>query len=333
MNLPPRIPFVKPSSLRFFREGRTMPGYSLYDWLHGYLYARWTYLYIGIGVGEHPLVKKFGPFLGPLLLHFSRSNGENGAVLGEEPPNEALVDGRDGRITFADTYHGKVVPFESARRLVTVNEDICLPNLEQVIPYKKATDIILKNPDHIAVLQCPCRSARPDPCLPLEVCLVIGEPFASFVIEHHPQRARWITQEEAVQILKEEDERGHAHHAFFKDAMLGRFYAICNCCACCCGAMQAHRHGTPMLASSGYVSEVDDDLCLGCGVCAEACQFGALSLVDYRVFVDEALCMGCGVCIERCEQGALSLRLEPLKGEPLEILELMAKAGLEAREI
>jgi len=47
-------------------------------------------------------------------------------------------------------------------------------------------------------------------------CLVIGEPFASFVIEHHPQRARWITQEEAVQILKEEDERGHAHHAFLR---------------------------------------------------------------------------------------------------------------------
>jgi tRNA (Thr-GGU) A37 N-methylase len=27
----------------------------------------------------------------------------------------------------------------------------------------------------------------------------------------------------------------------YKDAMLGRFYAICNCCSCCCGAMQAHQ--------------------------------------------------------------------------------------------
>jgi hypothetical protein len=25
----------------------------------------------------------------------------------------------------------------------------------------------------------------------------------------------------------------------YKDAMLGRFYAICNCCSCCCGAMEA----------------------------------------------------------------------------------------------
>jgi hypothetical protein len=53
----------------------------------------------------------------------------------------------------------------------------------------------------------------------LDVCLIIGEPFASFVAEHHPRRARWTTADEAVQILHAEDERGHAHPAFFKDAI------------------------------------------------------------------------------------------------------------------
>ncbi len=48
---------------------------------------------------------------------------------------------------------------------------------------------------------------------------------------------------------------------YYKDAMLGRFYAICNCCSCCCGAMEAQRNGTPMIASSGYVAVVDEDLC------------------------------------------------------------------------
>jgi hydrogenase maturation factor HypF (carbamoyltransferase family) len=47
---------------------------------------------------------------------------------------------------------------------------------------------------------------------------------------------------------------------YYKDAMLGRFYAICNCCSYCCGAMQAHQHGMPMLASSGHVAQVDADL-------------------------------------------------------------------------
>lgn len=171
------------------------------------------------------------------------------------------------------------------------------------------------------------RASRPNPCQPSDVCLIVGEPFASFIAEHHPRRSRWIAPEEAVEILRAEDERGHAHHAFFKDAMLGRFYAICNCCACCCGAMQAHRTGIPMLASSGYVSRVDAGLCVGCGLCADSCQFGALSVDDGTAAVDPIACMGCGVCVSKCAEGALSLVRDPDRGEPLEIRELIASAG------
>jgi ferredoxin len=64
----------------------------------------------------------------------------------------------------------------------------------------------------------------------------------------------------------------------YKDAMLGRFYAICNCCVCCCGALQARLRGTPLLASSGYVSRADPDLCTGCGLCVGFCPFGAVTL-------------------------------------------------------
>ena len=114
---------------------------------------------------------------------------------------------------------------------------------------------------------------------------------------------------------------------YYKDAMLGRFYAICNCCSCCCGALNAHRNGTPMLASSGYVAVVDEDLCAGCGECAEVCQFAAISVDDGFACIDVAACMGCGVCVAHCSQAALSLLREPGKGEPLEIRELMVRAA------
>jgi len=306
----PRKPWPRRSTVAFTREARRKPGFSLFDWVHGYVYARWPYLYIGIGTGEHPLARVFGPPVRWLVQRF--------------PPRQA--DG-PGRVTFADTYHGKVVPLDAATQLVTVDEEIELRNLEKVIPYALARDIVFRNPDHIVVLDCPCRVSRPNPCLPLDVCLIIGEPFASFVAEHHPKRSRWITSEEAVEILRAEDERGHVHHAFFKDAMLGRFYAICNCCACCCGAMQAHQNGTPMLASSGYVSRVDADLCVGCGICADACQFGALSVQDGTAIVDVAACMGCGVCVAQCTEGAVALTRDPSRGEPLEIRELRAQFG------
>jgi Pyruvate/2-oxoacid:ferredoxin oxidoreductase delta subunit len=314
------------SALEFFREGRRLPGYSLLDWLHGYVYARWPYLYIGIGVGEHPLSK----WLAPLLARFERLFTGRARREARQEPAAAETQ----TITFADTYHGKVVPLQAAAQLVQVREDIRLPDLEKIIPYAKAREIVLRNPDHIVALECPCRSARANPCLPLDVCLIVGEPFASFIIEHQPERARWITQDEAVAILQAEDERGHVHHAFFKDAMLGRFYAICNCCACCCGAMQAQRHGVPMLAASGYLCAVDEALCLGCGECVSYCQFEALGVgVDGVNHVAEAACMGCGVCLSKCPQEALSLGRAPEKGEPLEIFALMETAALIPRPL
>jgi Pyruvate/2-oxoacid:ferredoxin oxidoreductase delta subunit len=126
-------------------------------------------------------------------------------------------------------------------------------------------------------------------------------------------------------LSKRKDLLGCVH--YYKDAMLGRFYAICNCCSCCCGAMQAHQRGTPMLASSGFVAQVDTDLCAACGTCIEFCQFAAISLDDGFAEVDTSACMGCGVCVAHCPQEAISLLRDPTKGGPLEIQKLIAHAA------
>jgi len=78
-----------------------------------------------------------------------------------------------------------------------------------------------------------------------------------------------------------------------------------------------------MLASSGYVAEVDCTTCVACGSCAEVCPFGALRVDDGVLSIDRAACMGCGVCVAACPQDALSLERDPAKGEPLRIRELM----------
>jgi len=302
---------IQPSTREYIREARQMKDFSFFDLLHGYLYARFPYFYIAMGTGQHPLAKRLAPLL---------------AWIGSFIVKKAGKSASGSAVKFEDTYHGKVVPLQAARQLVSVHEPVDLPNLEYIVPYAKARDIILKNPDHIAVMDCPCRTAREHHCLPLDVCLVVGEPFASFVVEHNPQKARMITSEEAQAIIKAEDERGHVHHAFFKDAMLGRFYAICNCCTCCCAAIQSQRKGTPMLASSGYVAQIDANLCAACGNCVETCLFDALTLNDVAS-VDAERCMGCGVCLGQCPAGAIALTRMESKGVPLEIENLMQAAA------
>ncbi|MGC8781368.1 MAG: 4Fe-4S binding protein [Anaerolineae bacterium] len=317
MRILPSFSFLRPGTRAFIQEARRTPGYGFFDWLHGYVYSRWPYTYIGIAVGEHPLAKA--------ALRIWRTWRPAPAGKEAQPVARRPI----GAGTIGDAYHGKVVTLEAAIRLVSVQQEIALTDLEHVIPYPVARDIVLRHPDHIAVLECPCRASRPHPCRPLDVCLIVGEPFASFVLEHHPRRSRRITSDEAAAILAAEHERGHVHHAFFKDAMLGRFYAICNCCSCCCGAMQAHRSGIPMLNSSGYTSHVDAALCAACGTCAERCPFGAIT-VDGYARVNEAECMGCGVCVSSCPQDALTLVRDDRKAAPLELDALMIQAVMAA---
>ena len=281
---------MKRSTRALIQEARQAKDYSFWDFLHGYIYMRWPYLYISIGKGDHPLSKvlagisKFFNWLAPKR---------------QPDPNDR---------GFAEGYHGKAIPLDTAKALVSIKQEITLDQLEQVIPFERARDIILKNPDHIAVIDCPCRKGMEHHCEPMDVCLIIGEPFVSFVLDHHPDASRLITSEEARQIIEDENRRGHVSHAYFKDAVLNRFYAICNCCSCCCGAMKAQRNGTPMIISSGYVSRVVEDACSTCGICVDTCQFGALSL-NGNLHIDTALCMGCGVCVNHCPNGALQLVL------------------------
>jgi heterodisulfide reductase subunit A len=55
---------------------------------------------------------------------------------------------------------------------------------------------------------------------------------------------------------------------------------------------------------------VDPLLCSGCGLCAEACVYGALSLDERRgvMAANQVVCKGCGACATACPSGAVEVK-------------------------
>ena len=242
--------------------------------IHGYIYGRWTKEYISFAINYLLKSKKIGK-----------------------------------KKKWSDSYHGKIITTDHAKKIMMLEENISLKNLETVIPYP---------------YECSCRLARKNPCQPTQVCMVMGKIFVDFILEHHPKTSRPIDQKEALELIEAEHERGHIQTAWFKSAMLNRFYAICNCCKCCCGGIDAMvNHGIPMLSSSGYIAKVDESLCKACGICEKICPFMAIKINEIAT-INLDKCMGCGLCVDKCQFNAIALRREETKGFPLDI-ELISK--------
>ena len=57
---------------------------------------------------------------------------------------------------------------------------------------------------------------------------------------------------------------------------------------------------------SEFPLTLDAQRCLQCGVCIDACGYGALTMNEYPE-IDPEACRLCGSCVEACPAGALVL--------------------------
>jgi len=58
------------------------------------------------------------------------------------------------------------------------------------------------------------------------------------------------------------------------------------------------------------ISEINEEICIGCRCCEQTCPFGALVFDEVRhvMTVNEAICKGCGACNAICPSGAATMK-------------------------
>ncbi len=197
-------------------------------------------------------------------------------------------------------------------RVVRVDKVVETPE-EFILPSQSVEEIIYKF-DDIAVGHCFCRQRRAvleDGCVmkaPTLNCFTFGKSARHTTAQGF---ARKVTKEEALKIMKEAEAAGLMHKAYHPASNETRpETSICNCCKDCCDVLRMWREGAmPLINSTFYTSQIDTDLCTGCGTCVDSCPTDAISLnTENLAQRDAEACLGCGICARFCPEEAISLK-------------------------
>jgi NAD-dependent dihydropyrimidine dehydrogenase PreA subunit/DNA-binding Lrp family transcriptional regulator len=205
--------------------------------------------------------------------------------------------------------------------LVSLLKALNPPPMMRVIPIERSVESqgqvldidsarkMFKDAELITAIPCPCRmqarkvgKGKDCPAPPTSMCMQIGQFGAAILDRGLGER---LTNEEALKRLGEAEDAGLVHlirNNWKKDMFM------CNCCSCCCtGLFMINQAGyAASYAPSRFRVKLDADLCTGCGICEDRCQFHAIAMNGVAL-IDPDKCYGCGNCVIKCPAEALVL--------------------------
>lgn len=248
----------------------------------------------------------------PGLFEYTLMRGETAE---REKRLATLFDRLFGEMAdLVQAHYDDVVPiFEKVppmTRVVPVNASV--ETGDQIAMPSEDAAAIVDQFSVVAVSTCYCRHEKDllgKPCKVTDErknCLLFGNT-AQFAIDY--KFGHEITKDQAKEILLKAKDEGLVHKTFHRAQDIAKEeFAICNCCKCCCGTFELYYRGAaPAHHHTAYLAKVEEESCVGCEMCIEACPMDALAMAGDVAVVDNERCIGCGVCTVACETDAISL--------------------------
>jgi Na+-translocating ferredoxin:NAD+ oxidoreductase subunit B len=212
----------------------------------------------------------------------------------------------------------------SQMRTIPIEES--LSDQKNVATFDNIKEIVVNSQGPFVIFECACRKGAGlanRPCKRTsrkETCMSLGKS-AETIIEFG--KGRQISREEALEILKENQEEGLVLQP--SNTQTAEF--ICSCCGCCCGIFRLHKSlPNPVdFWTTNFFAQVDPETCTACGTCVDICSVSAVSIKEDKnvAVVNIKRCIGCGNCVSRCPVEAIALIkkeqefVPPLTGEDL----------------
>lgn len=216
----------------------------------------------------------------------------------------------------------------SITRIVPIEQSI--DHQSQITNAEEIHGVIENCMGPIVITDCPCRNRTEileireckDKYPIQESCFQVGL-FGKYFVRRG--EGREISREEAHEIVDNFAQLGLVFTTENVESQMHQ--VICCCCPCCCamlrGMTRFEEKNENCTAKSNYISEVNQGLCKGCGLCAERCPFQAIRIANDKSLVDPEKCYGCGVCAVTCPTEAIKLhRIErsQIHKNPMELI-------------
>ena len=199
----------------------------------------------------------------------------------------------------------------SITRLVPIN--VSIDQQSTILNAEEIHGIIENCQKPIMITDCPCRKRTEvleireckDKYPIHESCFQLGA-FGSYFKKRG--EGRELSVEEAHKLVDKFAKMGLIFST--ENVKSPNHQVLCTCCDCCCamlrGMTRFEEKNENCISKSNYISQVNQDLCKGCGTCHKRCVFHAI-IIDEKASVEAQKCYGCGACAITCPTGAIKL--------------------------